>query len=95
MKNAYMNKLIQTKDRAYTKGVVDGMRMGFDVVTIALNHVFGFGEIRIIRLEEKVQKLVNEIVDTADPVVTKAHIEMALQQIRGKGWQSGVVEDEN
>ena len=86
MKNAFLHKLRQTKDQAYTDGVWDGMRMGFNIVAIALNHTFGFGEERIKRLETKVQELVNEIVDTNDPVVTEAHIEQAIRQIRGDKW---------
>lgn len=58
-KNAYAKKLLQTKDNAYTNGVWDGMRMGFNIVAIALNHEFGFGESRIKKLEQKVQALVN------------------------------------
>jgi hypothetical protein len=42
--------------------------------------------VRLSRLEGKVQELVDEIVDTNDPIVTKAHIETALKQIRGKEW---------
>lgn len=86
MKNAYANKLRQTKDNAYTDGVWDGMRMGFNIVAIALNHEFGFGESRIKRLEQKVQALVDEIVVTNDPMVTDAHIQQALKQIRGEEW---------
>ena len=67
--------------------MVCGMRMGFNIVAIALNHIFGFGESRLKRLEAKVQDLVNEIVDTNDPYVTKTHIETALKQIRGKEWE--------
>lgn len=85
-KNAYFNTLRQTKDKAYTDGVWDGMRMGFDIVAIALNHQFGFGDGRIKRLETKVQALVDEIVVTNDPDVTNAHIKQALNQIRGEGW---------
>ena len=85
-KNAYANKLRQTKDKAYTDGVWDGMRMGFDIVAIALNHTFGFGNERIKRLETKVQALVDEIVVTNDPDVTNEHIKQALNQIRGEGW---------
>ena len=86
MKNACASKLRQTKDKAYTDGVWDGMRMGFDLVAIALNHEFGFGNERITRLEKKVQALVNEVVDTNDPLVTKVRIGKALEQIRGEGW---------
>ena len=52
-------------------------------MAIALNHTFGFGESRLTKLEAKVQELVDEIVDTADPYVTKVHIETAIKQIRG------------
>lgn len=87
MKNAYANKLKQTKNDAYADGVVSGMSMGFDLVAIALNHVFGFGNDRLTRLEKKVQELIDEVVDTNDPIVTKAHLEKALEQIRGEEWR--------
>ena len=86
MKNAYATKLRQTKDNAYSDGVWNGLQMGLNLAAIALNHKFGFGNKRLKRLEQKVQELVDEIVDTNDPVVTKAHIETALKQIRGKDW---------
>ena len=87
VKNAFAKKLLQTKEKSYTDGVWDGMRMGFDIVAIALNHLFGFGNDRISRLEKKVQELVNEIVDTNDPVVTQVRIDRSLKQIRGKEWK--------
>ena len=86
MKNAFASKLIKTKDNAYTDGVWDGMRMGFNIVAIALNHKFGFGETRLKRLEAKVQDLVDELITTNDPYVNKVHIEEAIKQIRGKEW---------
>ena len=85
VKNAFANKLFQTKSNAYADGVWNGMMMGFDLVAIALNHEFGFGNERITRLEKKVQELVNEVVDTNDPIVTKAHLDKAISQIRGEG----------
>lgn len=87
-KNAYAKKLIQAKDNAYTDGVWDGMRMGFNIAAIALNRVFGFGETRLKRLEQKVQGLVNEMIDTGDPLANKVHIETAIRQIRGEGWDT-------
>lgn len=88
-KNCFSTQLIQIKEAQYRKGVMDGMRMGFNIVAIALNHTFGFGEGRISRLEAKVQDLVNEIVDTADPYVTKVRIEKGIKQIRGEAWEDG------
>ena len=85
-KNAYAKKLFQAKSNAYSDGVWSGLRMGLNLAAIALNHKFGFGNERLTRLEAKVQELVDEIVDTRDPDVTKAHIETALKQIRGKDW---------
>ena len=82
-KNIYLKTVRESKEKAYRDGVWDGMRMGFNIVAIALNHKFGFGETRLKRLEGLVQDLVNEIVDTADPLVTKVHIETAIKQIRG------------
>lgn len=84
MKNVYATKLRETKNNAYSDGVWAGIQMGLNLAAIGLNHEFGFGEERLKRLEQKVQKLVDEIVDTNDPLVTKVHIETALKQIRGK-----------
>lgn len=83
MKNAYLYNLKQAKELEYRKGIVDGMDMGFNLVAIALNHEFGFGEQRLSHLEAAVQALVDEIVDTNDPLVTQVRIERAIKQIRG------------
>jgi hypothetical protein len=83
MKNAYLYNHKQAKEQEYRKGIVDGMDMGFNLVAIALNHKFGFGEQRLSQLEAAVQALVDEIVDTNDPLVTQVHIETAVKQIRG------------
>ena len=83
-KNAYATQLRQIKENAYADGVWSGLQMGLNIAAIALNHEFGFGNERLKRLEAKVQEFINEVVDTRDPDVTKAHIEKALQQIRGK-----------
>ena len=85
--NKFLNNMRETKEKAYRDGVWDGMRMGFNIVAIALNHKYGFGEQRLKRLEGEVQDLVNEIVDTADPLVTKVHIEREIKRIRGKAWE--------
>jgi hypothetical protein len=85
-KNAYANKLRTTRDNAYTDGVWAGLQLGLNLVAIALNHTFGFGNQRLTRLEAKVQELVNEMVDAGDPLVNKAHIEKAVRQIRKAGW---------
>lgn len=87
-KNAYLKNVREVKETAYRDGVWDGMRMGFNIVAIALNHQFGFGETRLKRLEGVVQDLVNEIVDTNDPLVTKVHIEKEIKRIRGEAWDT-------
>lgn len=82
MKNDLLNQVRQAKRQGYTDGMWDGLMMGFNITAIALNHIYGFGEDRLKRLETKVQALVDEIVDTNDPIVTEAHIEQAIKQIR-------------
>lgn len=84
--NSFAKKMFKVKEEVYRNGVMDGLQEGLDLAVIALNHEFGFGEARLNRLEKKVQELINEIVDTNDPIVTKAHIEQAIKQIRGEGW---------
>ena len=89
-KNCFAQQMFQQKETTYRNGVMDGMRMGFNLVAIALNHnkKFGFGDGRLSVLEADVQALVDEIVDTADPYVTKVRIETALKQIRGERWNA-------
>lgn len=87
-KNVFLKQVKQVKEEAYRDGVWDGMRMGFNIAAIALNHTFGFGEERLKRLEGKVQDLVDEIIDTNDPYVVKVHIENAIKQIRGERWDT-------
>lgn len=81
-KNVFLKEIKEVKEKAYREGVWDGMRMGFNITAIALNHIFGFGEERLSRLEAKVQELVDEML-TNDPYVNKVHIETAVKQIRG------------
>lgn len=82
-KNVFLKEIKEVKEKAYRDGVWDGMRMGFNITAIALNHIFGFGEERLSRLEAKVQELVDEML-TNDPYVNKVHIETAVKQIRGE-----------
>lgn len=84
MSQSFAKQLKEMKKNAYSDGVWAGIQMGLNLTAIALNHKFGFGEERLKRLEQKIQELVDEIVDTNDPLVTKVHIETALKQIRGK-----------
>ena len=86
--NNHLHQLKKAKDDGYRDGVWDGMRMGFNIVAIALNHLFGFGETRLKRLEAKVQDLVDEMITTNDPYVNKVHIENAIKQIRGEAWDT-------
>lgn len=75
------------KDDAYTEGVWEGVQLCLNIVAIALNHTYGFGEKRLSRLEAKVQDLFNEMVDANDPLVNKVHIEKAVRQIRKDAWK--------
>ncbi len=90
-KNIFYQKMTAAKNDAYADGVCAGIQMGVDLVAIALNHVDSYGDIRLSRLEREVQDLINEIVDTNDPEVTREHIRIALEQIRGKGWQERAI----
>lgn len=87
-KNVFLKQVKEVKEKAYRDGVWDGMRMGLNITAIALNHKFGFGEERLKRLEAKVQDLVDEMITTNDPLVNKVHIENAIKQIRGEGWDT-------
>lgn len=87
MRNHYAAQLHAVKEDAYKRGVWDGIRMGICIVAIALNHVFGFGSKRLARLEKKVNEIVNEIVHTDDPELTRQHIIKASKQIRGEDFK--------
>lgn len=86
-KNHLAMQLKTVKENAYANGVMDGIGMGLDLCAIALNHAFGFGEERIKRLEQKVNELVGEIVDTNEPALTQKKLEIALKQIRGEEYE--------
>lgn len=90
MKNAYLDKVKQAREQGYQDGVWDGMRMGFNIVAIKLNHnpKFRFGEQRLSELEADVQGYVDEIIKTNDPYVVKVHIERELKRIRGEAWDT-------
>lgn len=88
------NKLVAmckaARNEGYADGAWHGLQIGLNITAIALNHLFGFGDKRLTRLQKEVQALVDEIVDVKEPEVTDAHIRQELKRIRGKGW----VEDE-
>lgn len=84
MANAFYSKMKAQREQDYSRGIQDGMRLAYDLVTIALNHLYGFGDQRITALEKEVQSLADEITDMNDAEVTRAHINRALSQIRGK-----------
>lgn len=86
-KNHLAMQLKTVKENAYANGVMDGIGMGLDLCTIALNRLFGFGVSRIETLEKGVNELVGEIIDTNEPGLTQQKIEIALKQIRGEDYE--------
>ena len=85
--NAYLNKIKQSQNTAYTDGIWDGINLGLNLCAIANNRVHGHGDARLTKTEAYVQKLIDEMIDVNDPLVNKVHIEQAVKQIRGKGWK--------
>ena len=88
-KNLFYNRMMQLRRDEYRDGVEGGMKIALDIVVIALNREFGFGEQRIERLEKVVSALFDEIVDMNDPDVTRAHLNKALKDIRGADYEVG------
>lgn len=82
MKNAFADKIFHSKKKNYQDGFWDGMRIMLNIVAIALNHIFGFGDVRLSRLEAYVQKLVDEVIDVNDPLVNAVHLEREVKRIR-------------
>ena len=85
-KNCFAQQMIQIKEKAYRDGVWDGMQLGLNLCAIADNRVHGHGDVRLTKTEAYVQKLVDEMIDTNDPLANKVHIEQAVKQIRGDAW---------
>lgn len=87
-KNVFLKQVKEVKEKAYRDGVWDGMRMGFNITAIKLNHIFRFGNGRLSTLEEGVQDYVDDIIKTDDPYVVKVHLESEVKRIRGEGWDT-------
>ena len=85
-KNSFAKTLQAKGEKEYRNGVWHGLQMGLDIVTIALNHKFSFGEKRIHELELYVQELINDIVKVNDPELTKYRLDKAIKQIRGENY---------
>lgn len=85
-RNHYAAQLHAAKEDAYKRGVWDGIRMGVCIVAIALNLVFGFAKKRLERLEVKINEIIDEIVRTDEPELTRKHIVEAIRRIRGEDF---------
>ena len=86
MRNAFIDKIFSSNKQKYQDGFWDGFNIAINIVAIALNHIFGFGDKRLTRLEAEVQKLVDEMIDVNDPTVNAVHIEREVRRIRGKSF---------
>lgn len=91
MKNAYAKKALANRAgrdaEMYKKGYNDGIDLTLNIVAIALNDEFQFGAERMTRLETRVQKLFDEVIETGDREVNQSHIRQRVQQIRGAGYE--------
>lgn len=85
--------LKKAKDSGYAKGVMDGILMGLDIAAIGANHTHGFEKSDIQILNDEVNEIIAEIIDTADPEHTKYKIEKAKQQIMGEDFRTGYIEE--
>ena len=90
-KNNLALLLKKAKDEAYTKGVMDGILMGLDIATIGVNHTHDFKKSDIQILNDEVNAIIAEIIDTADPEHTKYKLKKALKQIMGEDFESGYI----
>ena len=88
-KNHLAKALKEASDKAYDIGVWNGIRMGFDITAIALNHDFKFGADRIARLEEKTLELLKEVADSPDPALAAETMRKSLKQIMGEDYEIG------
>lgn len=88
-KNHLAKALKEASDKAYDMGVWSGLRMGFDLTAIALNHNFKFGADRITRLESEVLDLMKEISDSPEPALAAENLRKSLKQIMGEDYEIG------
>ena len=80
LKNAFVKSLRE----AGTKGRQQGIIFGLDLCVVALHNVYGFGEERISRLEDEVQRLLDEMNGANDPDLLGAFLARELIAIRGE-----------
>ena len=90
--NKLASMLREAHEKGRVQGVMEGITLGHNLDVIGINHLWHKGEIQIAKLEEYVNELYREIVDTNDPELTRHNIDKALKQIRGKDFESGYVE---
>jgi hypothetical protein len=59
--------------------------IGLNIVTVALNRVYGFGNERITRLEQEVNRIIEtEFIGRHDPEQAANDLRRAVEQIRRK-----------
>lgn len=68
------------RERDMEEAYEDGMQFGLNVVTIALNEVYGFGYNRLYRLEREVLRLLRE--EFEDNELGTDRLMRRLEQIR-------------
>lgn len=84
MKNSYIQRIEQSKRAAYNEGIFKGASFILDVVTIALNRLYGFGADRIERLEAEINRIIETEFKYNDEVET-VNLKRAIEQIRKRG----------
>jgi hypothetical protein len=85
MKNAYFQKHKDEKHRIEGVATYDGIMIGLNIVTVALNRVYGFGNERITRLEQEVNRIIEtEFIGRHDPEQAANDLRRAVEQIRRK-----------
>lgn len=56
----YAERLRQEKEKRQQQDVLDGITFGLNLVTVALNNLFGFGPQRLKRIETECNRLMDE-----------------------------------
>ena len=80
--NAYLKRIQDAKEAAYSNGVLDGITYGINVAAIAYHNALGIGKERTKKAEDEVNRILQEVIDDKDPVYTAKKIQDAVRLLK-------------
>lgn len=83
MKNAYAQKLAAQRTAREVQAHQDGAQFALNLCAVALNNIYGFGRERLERLEQEVNRLLEEEFGH-DLELAAEGLTRRIEQIRGE-----------